>query len=182
MPKKLFKKWMPSPEKIQSNKSLHFLGDVLHDPNLWHINRRSVSRAFLNGLFFAFIPMPAQMAFAAFASIWLRSNLPLSVALVWISNPLTMPPLFYANYVIGAWLLGVEPQPFAFQPTFDWFLGKLGSIGAPLYLGSFVVAIAASVGGFFAVDLLWRRTIAQSWKERRLRRRASQAEREVSKL
>lgn len=173
MPKKLIKKWMPSPEKLRANRSLRFLGDVLHDPNLWHINRKSVSKAFLNGLFFAFIPMPAQMLFAGIASMWLRSNLPISVALVWISNPLTMPPMFYFNYVVGAWILGLHPEPFAFQPTMDWFILKLETIGEPLYLGSLVVAIVAAVVGYFTVDILWRRSTAQTWRARRLRRQAA---------
>jgi hypothetical protein len=34
MPKKIIKKYMPSPESIKENKNLQFLGDKLHDPNL----------------------------------------------------------------------------------------------------------------------------------------------------
>jgi hypothetical protein len=47
-------KYMPSPESIKENKNLQFLGDKLHDPNLWHLNRRSVAAAFAVGLFVAF--------------------------------------------------------------------------------------------------------------------------------
>lgn len=106
MPKKFMKRYLPSPEKVQAMQSLSFLGDILHEPNLWHINRHSVARAFLVGIWFCFIPMPFQMLAAAFFAIWFNANLPLSVVLVWISNPVTMPPMFYFNYKIapGPWI------------------------------------------------------------------------------
>ena len=95
MPKKFIKRYLPSRERVNSIESLRFLGDIRNEPNLWHINRHSVARAFLIGVFLAFIPMPFQMLAAAFGALMINANLPLSVALVWISNPITMPPLFY---------------------------------------------------------------------------------------
>ncbi|WP_132491974.1 DUF2062 domain-containing protein [Pseudomonas aeruginosa] len=75
MPRRLFKRYMPDPESIRSQKSLRFLGKLTHDPNLWHLNRHSVSRAMAAGLFAAFIPMPMQMLLAAGLAVWIRSNL-----------------------------------------------------------------------------------------------------------
>ena len=69
MPKKLIKKYLPDPEKLKQQKSLQFLGDRLHEPNLWHLNRRSVSLAFAIGLFVAWIPTPTQMAIAAISAL-----------------------------------------------------------------------------------------------------------------
>src|SRR5690554_8036200 len=84
--------------------------------------------------------MPFQMLAAAFCAIWINANLPLSVALVWISNPLTMPPMFYFNYKLGAWLLDRPVLDFEFELTWHWISHRLVDIGIPLYLGSLIIA------------------------------------------
>ena len=64
MPKKTIQLFLPDHKKIKENKTLSIFGDVLHDANLWHLNRRSARGAFAVGLFFAFIPVPFQMLLA----------------------------------------------------------------------------------------------------------------------
>ena len=96
MPKKIIKRMMPDHQTIKENKYLKIFGNLLHNANLWHLNRHSVAKAFAVGLFFAFIPVPFQMVLAAGLAIIVHANLPLSIALVWITNPLTMPFIFYA--------------------------------------------------------------------------------------
>ena len=95
MAKKTIQRFLPDPNKIRHHKSLKIFGRLLQDANLWHLNRRSARGAFAVGLFFAFIPVPFQMVLAAAGAILFRVNLPISVALVWLTNPLTMPPIFY---------------------------------------------------------------------------------------
>ncbi len=171
MPKKFMKRYLPSPERVQSMKSLHFLGDILHEPNLWHINRHSVARAFLIGIWFCFIPMPFQMLAAALFAIWFNANLPLSVALVWISNPVTMPPMFYFNYKVGAWILNRPVLAFEFELSWPWISERLVDIGIPLYLGSLICATVFACVSYLAIQYLWRRKIRSDWRERRLARR-----------
>jgi len=36
-----------------------------------------------------------------FLALWLRTNLPVIIALQWISNPFTMGPIYFADYQIG---------------------------------------------------------------------------------
>ncbi|WP_159217560.1 DUF2062 domain-containing protein, partial [Klebsiella pneumoniae] len=84
--------------------------NVLYNPNLWCLNRRSAAGAFAVGLFMAFVPLPSQMIMAAGLAIVLGVNLPLSIALVWITNPITMPVIFYFTYKLGAWLMGTPAQ------------------------------------------------------------------------
>ncbi|WP_431685897.1 DUF2062 domain-containing protein [Hahella sp. NBU794] len=176
MPKDFIKKWMPNPHKLKENKSLHFLGDILHEPNLWHINRHAIAKAVLVGVFCSFIPMPFQMVVAAFIAVWVNCNLPLAVALVWISNPVTMPPIFYFNYLVGAHILGMPKVHFEFELSFAWLGEKLYQIGLPLYFGSFICGLFFSVLGYVVVEYLWRRKIRHDWRkrqEKRVARRAS---------
>ena len=129
MPRKLIKKYLPDHQKIKQNKTINIFGDLLHDANLWHLNRRSARGAFAIGLFNAFVPVPFQMWLSALAAIVFKVNLPLSVALVWISNPLTMPPMFYGCYLVGEWILGETGHDFAFEPSWDWLVHSRSTIG-----------------------------------------------------
>ncbi|MDW2204973.1 DUF2062 domain-containing protein, partial [Vibrio sp. 1636] len=54
MPRKLIKRFMPDHEVIKRQKALKVFGNVLYNPNLWCLNRRSASGAFAVGLFMAF--------------------------------------------------------------------------------------------------------------------------------
>lgn len=175
MPKRFIKRNMPTPDRVQSIQSLKFLGDVLHEPNLWHINRHAVSRAFLVGLFLCCIPIPFQMIGAVLLSIWINANVPLSLALVWISNPLTMPPMFYFNYRIGAWILGQPPLDFEFQLSWAWISERIVDIGAPLYLGSFVVGAVAGGSSYLILQYLWRRHVRTAWHQRQTQRREARS-------
>ena len=175
MPKKFMKRYLPSPERVRAMRSLHFLGDILHEPNLWHINRHCVARAFLVGVWFCFIPMPFQMLAAAFCAIWINANLPIAIGLVWLTNPLTMPPMFYFNYKLGAWLLDRPVLDFEFELTWHWISHRLVDIGIPLYLGSLIIATLCACLAYLGIQYLWRRKIRTDWRQRRTARRAGRA-------
>jgi uncharacterized protein (DUF2062 family) len=99
----------------------------------------------------------------------LRVNLPISVSLVWLSNPLTIPPMFYLAYVIGALLLGQPVR--AFDPHFwlDWH-NWLGVVG-PVLLGCLICAFC-SVTGYLTIQFLWRRSLMRQIERRALARYA----------
>jgi uncharacterized protein (DUF2062 family) len=171
MPKRLIKKITPDHDTIRNHKHLKVFGNLLHDANLWHMNRRSVSGAFAVGLFWALIPMPLQMLAAAGSAILFRVNLPLSVALVWLTNPLTMPPIFYINYLVGAWLLNTPETESGFEVSMEWLKESMEQIWQPLYFGSLVDAIIMAIIGFVVIRLLWRLHIISRFKERRAKSR-----------
>ncbi len=171
MPKRLIKQYMPNDETIRNHQHLRMFGTLLHDPNLWHMNRRSVSGAFAVGLFWAFIPVPFQMVFAAATAILTRINLPISVALVWISNPITIPPIFYATYLFGTWVLNEPATQVEFELTWEWMGSSLGNIWQPLFLGSLLCAIAASALGYLCMRVIWRWHLITRLRERRNRKR-----------
>jgi len=158
MPRKYLRRYLPPPAELEKHWLLRRLGTRLHHPRLWHLNRRSVSGAAGVGLFIAFIPVPFQMFISAFVALWLRVNLPLSVALIFITNPLTIAPAFYGCYRLGALLLG-EPAPVTgkgFEPTIGWLLDQLGAIWQPLLVGSLAISTVSGLLGYGLVQAAWR--------------------------
>lgn len=169
MPRKFIRRIMPNHETIRASRSLKVFGRLLHDANLWHMNRRSAAGAFAVGLFCAFVPVPFQMFLAAAMAILFRVNLPLSVTLVWVSNPITMPPLFYLCYLAGAWILDEPTQPFAFEASWDWLVYSINTIGAPFLLGCFIFAVISALVGYVTIRLLWRQSVVNAWRLSRIR-------------
>ena len=168
MPKKLLKKYMPDHDTIRHHKTLNkIFGTLLHDPNLLHLNRRSVSSAFFIGLFNAFVPVPFQMALSAAAAIIFRTNLPIAVGLVWITNPLTIPPIFYFSYKVGTWLLGTPIQEVAFELSWEWLSTELLLIWQPFLLGCFICGLVSGTLGYVTIRLLWRLHLIRHIKERK---------------
>jgi uncharacterized protein (DUF2062 family) len=170
MARKFIKKWMPDPAKIRTNPALHFLGDLLHDPNLFHLNRHSVSVAFFVGIFTAFLPIPGQMPAAALLALLARCNLPLAVALVWISNPLTIAPIFYASYKLGSLILQSPPVEFTIELSWDWFITEFQHLWQPLIVGSLISGLFFGGLGYITMQVFWRRQVLKNWRRRKRER------------
>ncbi|WP_273825746.1 DUF2062 domain-containing protein [Pseudomonas asplenii] len=171
MPRRLFKRYMPDPQSIREHKHLRFFGRLLHDPNLWHLNRHSVSRAMAVGLFAALIPIPLQMLLAACLAIFLRGNLPIAVSLVWLTNPLTMPPIFYCTYKLGSWVMNVPPRSLPDELTWAWISDQLSTLWQPFLLGSVLLGLLLAVLGYCLTMGYWRWWVARQWQRRREQRR-----------
>jgi len=170
MPKKFFRRYLPNRSAIKEQTSLRLaLGDLLHDPNIWHLNRRSVSGAFAIGLFLAWIPLPIQMPVAGLLALLLRVNLPLAVVLVWISNPLTWGPMFWFAWKVGVVLLGIEHVPVEFESTLQWFTTGLARIWLPLTVGSLLLGALSSALGYLLCRLFWRYHVIRHILRRRQR-------------
>lgn len=168
MPRKLIKKYMPDPHKLREHPSLGWLGDHLNNPNLWHLTRKSVSRAFMIGLFCAFLPIPGQMLIAALLALSLAGNLAVSIGLVWLTNPLTMPAIFYFTYRIGAWLLDTQTQaPIEFHWDLATLQSEINAIWWPLLLGSVLTGILLSLLSYVAIQWFWIWHVNRSWRQRR---------------
>lgn len=170
MAKHLFKKYLPHPDIIIKNRWIKLLGPRLQEPGLWHINRKSCSGGIAVGVFCAFIPMPFQMLLAAIGAVFFKSNILVAVPTVWISNPITMPPMFYFCYLVGAEILGSNIGDFEFELSFNWLLTGLNEIWQPFLLGCLVVGAAVSALSFILTRVVWRYHILEHLKIRKNRK------------
>ena len=167
MPKNIFRKYFPTPEVIQKNKYLQNFRHWLDDPNLWHMNRHSVSWGFGIGLFVAFIPVPLQMVLSSLLAIVFRANIPIAFSLVWITNPITIPPLFYFAYQVGAYLLDTPVSNIEIEFSLRWLFEQLGARWRPFILGCFVTGFIAGTAAYFCTQWFWRFHIIQRLSKRR---------------
>lgn len=166
---------MPSHEAIKKHPSLGILGSAIEDPNLFHLNRYSVSMAFLVGIFLAFFPVPGQMVLAALVAFWVRCNLPLAVALVWITNPITIPFIFFSTYKLGTWLLDTPAMDLNASFSWEWINNELSRIWKPLLIGSLCAGSFFSITSYTAIKLLWRWRVTYAWHHRKERRKKKEA-------
>ncbi len=179
MPKQQLKNWLPTPEKLRENRMVSLFAPFLADPRLWHLNRGSLTRAVYIGVLCAFFPLPGQMPLALIGALIFRANVPMSVALTWITNPLTTIPVFWFAYSVGAMLLG---EPIIGIRGIGLILSDLtlwvtGNGGNPFLMHDFfslkafvwglvVCAITTSVVLGIAFRLFWQYRIANDWQKR----------------
>ena len=65
MPRKTIHRFLPDMNKLLDRPSMRWIKLLAKDPNLFHLNRQSVSLGVAVGIFCAFLPLPGQTVIAA---------------------------------------------------------------------------------------------------------------------
>ena len=110
------------------------------------------------------------MILAALLAVLLRCNLPIAIGLVWVTNPITVGPLFFFAYKLGAWLLDAEVEVGDWELSWEWLSEQFGIIWQPLLLGSLICGWVSGLTAAVIARLLWRLHVIRRWRERRARR------------
>lgn len=105
--------------------------------------------------------MPFEMVPAIFLAIYLRGNMPFALAGIWISNPLTWVPLYTPCYLLGAYILNIQPVAIDEITIFE-----LGWHYVALWLGCLIAGLTIGLGAHFIISYVWRSQIRQRWKRR----------------
>ncbi len=170
MPRRFFRKFAVKRHHVSEKWFLTPFQHMLHDHRLWGIRRKTVVPAFSLGLFVACLPIPLHFVVAALAALALRVNIPVAALTTFIVNPLTMGPVYYFAYRVGAFLLSREPGPFSIELSLDWLTTAFLNIWQPLLLGSVLVGALASLAGYMLLDVLWRYSL-HDYKSKKRRQR-----------
>ena len=166
MIKNVIKRLFPKLDTVKEERILKIFGPAVLQPNLWHINKKSVSRGFAIGAFCAFLPIPGQMIVASFLAITFAGNLPISVILTWISNPFTYTPIFYFSYKLGKIFINNESS-FELKNEELNLMSNIMHIWEPLLVGSIIVAIIGSLISYVLIRLYWRYYVLKIWAKRK---------------
>jgi uncharacterized protein (DUF2062 family) len=175
MLRKFLHNYLPSHAAVMSNRWVAQFGSLLKPPNLWHLNRRSVSGGVAVGMFAGLIPGPLQMIGATLLAILFRVNLPVSVITTLYTNPLTIMPLYVVGYYLGRLFTGgdgtkVLAPAFTFENGWRaWFadlFAWLGSLGEPLLIGLPLLALLLAGLGYVIVFWGWRWYAIRLWHKR----------------
>ena len=136
---------------LAKTKSLAFIQKRIMKKSLWKFSYPSIARAFFIGMFWMMIPMPFQMVPAIIMCIYFRANIPLAVFCVWISNPFTWLPIFFANYLFGCYLLDMNVNVIEWHSYADYMIHNIAHFWKPLYLGSIVGGFILGVVCYCAI-------------------------------
>jgi len=153
MIRKIFKKQNNKPSKIDK------LLDKYNLPRAYFAkNRKSITRGISIGAFWALIPMPMQMAGVMAVTPFVKFNVPIAIAVVWLSNPITYPPMFYIEYVTGNWLLGRDSLA-NIELSMEWFKANWDLIATSMYTGALFYATVVNFIMYHALNWLWIRSV-----------------------
>jgi len=126
------------------------------------VNRKAVTRGLLVGIFWGFIPMPFQMLAVLATTPLFRFNVPLAISMVWLSNPITMPFMYYMEYITGCFALGIEPV--SVKLSMEWFDKNFKNILIPLYVGTAFYSIGVSAVVYFIINISWIKSVKDEQK------------------
>jgi len=159
---KKFLKPLPRRSNVHRYPVLKWFAETAYERSyLWSFKGKSMQAALFWGIWISMLPIVGiQMIVVFFVSLLVRANLPLIVALQWISNPLTMGPIYFADYKIGMILINLMglkyPKNNLLSRNYDWSefsikeLLRLLDTFPPMFLGGSVLGIFM---GVFAVFL-----------------------------
>jgi uncharacterized protein (DUF2062 family) len=168
---------IPTRDTIHEYRLLRPFAGPLSHPSLWRMSRRSVPRGVAVGLFVAIIMPFMHTVIAALLAIPTRANVAVAAVITLVVNPLTMGPMYYAAYHIGAWEL--HRGQLVDASAADQLSGELSRLlfwihhaSGPIAVGILTMAVFAAGFGYLAASLLWGAWSRSRWRQRRHAKRA----------
>ena len=177
MPRRILRKLSTKVHSIRDRWYFRPFRARLGDPALWSVQRRSVTGAFAAGLAICFVPLPVHTPLALLVAILARVNVPVIIGTVWIVNPFTVVPIYFAAYRLGVPLLRGQVMPFAFTLSWDWLEHGLGPLWKPFLVGCAASAVLCSSVGWLGLETLWRRHVRRKYRLRPAARHARRVNR-----
>ena len=169
MPRKFLRRISRQYRQNEQAWYLRPFAPMLRHPMYFAVNRRSVSGALAIGVSISMLPFPGHMMLAVLCGLLAGVNLGVAALATWLNSPLTMVPVFYFEYRLGALLLGLPSQDWPDEVSWEWLQAQLSLLWRPLFLGGLITAGLTAVVVYFGTNLLWRWSSARRLRRRRQR-------------
>lgn len=169
MPRQFFRR-LSAPYRGNQDQAAWYLRPfraLLAHPVYIAINRRSITGGLALGVLVGVLPFLGHTPVVVAAALLLRVNLPVAVIATWVANPLTYGPIFYGEYRLGSYLLGLPPMDLRLDMPWQELALALAGAWQPLWLGA-VIGAPLSAGAVYLLGNAGWRLMTRS----RMRRRA----------
>ncbi len=140
---------------------------VLERTDCLRLHRRGVARGVAIGLFVALTPtVGVQTLLMLGACLLVRANFPVAFGVSWISNPVTLAPLYFGYHQLGEHLFSPIVETSLQLAGYD----KNAAVEA-FYVaaGSLLVALPLAIAGYFLTNWGWRRWVVHRRAQKLLR-------------
>lgn len=167
----LIRRNMPTREQLEGNR---FTRPLAKRQELWRFTRRSVPRGVAVGLLvgiFALIP-GIQIIGAALLCVPGRGNIPIAVAMTFLSNPATTPLILIVSAIIGNFLgfradtATVYAMIDRGAPIGEWARWFFSDAAPAMLVGLAVLSVVAAALGYVIAGMIWRPIVARRRKRR----------------
>lgn len=172
---KWWRKNAPTRESLEDVRWLRPFAHRVLEPSLWRFTRRSVPRGVALGLLVGiFLMIPGlQIIGAAMLALPCRANVPIAVAMTFLSNPATTPFLLYLSLVVGNRFVHSTADLGTVTAMIDhgaslaeWAAWAASSAAPALIAGLFVISVVTASVGYLLSGCLWKGWISHKWKLR----------------
>lgn len=170
-----WRKNAPTRESLEEVRWLRPFAHRVLEPALWRFTRRSVPRGVALGLIVGiFLMIPGlQIIGAALLALPCRANVPIAVAMTFLSNPATTPFILYLSIIVGNRFIhstvdvGTVMMMINQGASLAEWAAWLASSAAPaLVIGLFVISVVTAAIGYLLSGCIWRAWISHKWNLR----------------
>lgn len=98
-------RFLKHPRKLRERPVMRWFARHFLDKQVWKPTQHTFAGGMAVGSFITLQLLPIQMPTATILCAIFRVNIPIALALCWVSNPVTVPILVPLEYAIGKWFL-----------------------------------------------------------------------------
>lgn len=100
-------RFLKHPRKLRQSPTRRWFARHFLDKRVWKPTQHTLSGGMAVGMFITLQLLPIQMPTAVILSAIFRVNIPIAIAMCWVSNPFTVPFMAWLEYAIGKWVLAL---------------------------------------------------------------------------